>query len=188
VNFLTPPELLSVLRVAKEKSARDHLLILLAYRHGLRASEVTNLRTTDLIDGSISIKRLKGSKTTLQPLESHRGEPLLNEVKALSDWMRIRPTQSGDALLTSAKGGCLTGKSFNFIFHKYAALAGLPKEKSNPHILKHTICNHLVRAGLSLSYVQQRVGHSAISSTQRYVSLNDREVAEKTHDALMNIF
>jgi integrase len=70
VVFLKPEETLAVLRVAKERSVRDWAMILLAYRHGLRASEVCGLRLTnvDLKDGAISIQRLKGSMRTVQPL------------------------------------------------------------------------------------------------------------------------
>ena len=60
VAFLKPEETLAVLRVAKERSVRDWAMILLAYRHGLRASEVCGLRLfdVDLKDGAISIQRL----------------------------------------------------------------------------------------------------------------------------------
>jgi len=189
MNFLSPDELLSVLRTAREKSLRDWLLILCAYRHGLRAGEVTALRTTDIVDGALSIKRLKHSKHTVQQIEGHTGAPLLNLERGLRDWLkRERPRDQGDALFPSQKGSFLTAKSFNFIFKKYALEAGLPKEKAHPHILKHSICNHLIRAGVDLAYVQGRVGHASISSTMKYVSLSDAEIGEKTHNALMSIF
>jgi len=52
-------------------------MILLVYRHGLRASEICGLKLTDidLKSGSISIRRLKGSMQTVQPLHPHRGQP-----------------------------------------------------------------------------------------------------------------
>lgn len=185
MNYLQPSELLSVLKIARAESLRDWLLILTAYRHGLRAGEVTALRTTDIIDGALSIKRLKGSKHTLQPLENHKGEPLLNLERGLRDWMRVRPTDAGDALFPSAKGGTLHPKSFNFIFHKHAQKAGI---NFGPHSLKHSLATHLIRANVNLAVVQQRLGHASISSTMKYVHLNDAEVAEKTHDALMSVF
>lgn len=188
MNFLTPQELLSVLRIAREHSLRDHLMILMAYRHGMRAGEITSLATTDVANGALNIARLKGSKLTIQPIENHKGEPLLNEVKGLSEWLRVRPRDSGGALFPSHKGGCLTAKSFNVIFKKYAHLAGLPADKDNPHILKHTLATHLVRADVNLAVVQQRLGHASISSTQKYIHLNDKEVAEKTHNVLYEVF
>ena len=80
---LTPDELLSVLKVARERSSRDWAMILLAYRHGMRASELCGLRTAevDLESGSLDIRRLKGSLHTIQPLCRHKGQPLLDEVR-----------------------------------------------------------------------------------------------------------
>jgi integrase len=81
---LEPAEVLSVFRVARAKGARQWAIIVLAYRHGMRASEVCNLRLEDIDmkNGSIVVKRLKGSLRTTQAVTEHRGEPLLNEVKA----------------------------------------------------------------------------------------------------------
>src|SRR2546423_3181926 len=81
MTFLTPDETLSVLKAARERATRDWAMVLLAYRHGLRASEVCGLKLSDidLKVGSISIRRLKGSLPTVQPLYPHRGQPLLDE-------------------------------------------------------------------------------------------------------------
>src|ERR1019366_3715210 len=61
--FLTTDETLMVLKAARERATRDWTMVLLAYRHGLRASEVCGLKLADidLKTGSISIRRLKGS-------------------------------------------------------------------------------------------------------------------------------
>lgn len=61
--FLEPAEVLSVLKAAKAKGSREWAMVLVAYKHGLRASEVCNLRLddVDLKNGSIVVERLKGS-------------------------------------------------------------------------------------------------------------------------------
>src|SRR5215831_9633456 len=81
---LIPEEILQVLKVASE-SKRNLAMILLAYRHGMRASEVCDLRLSDLDlrNGQINIRRLKGSLTTTQPLSDLPGQPLLSEKKIL---------------------------------------------------------------------------------------------------------
>jgi type 1 fimbriae regulatory protein FimB len=73
MTFLTPVETLAVLKVAKQRSIRDWAMILLAYWHGLRASEVCRLKlaAVDQKAGSISIRRLKGSLQTVQPCAIH---------------------------------------------------------------------------------------------------------------------
>jgi len=190
VNFLTQDEVLSVLRVARQESMRDWLLILLAYRHGLRATEVTSLKVSDIQNGALDIKRAKGSLRTIQPLDIFKGEPLLNEKVGISAWLKAgaRPTDAGDALFPSAKGGSLRPDSFNKIFKHYAHKAGLGADKDNPHILKHSCATHLIRVNVNLAVVQQRLGHASLSSTQKYVHLSDTEVAEKSANAMYEVF
>lgn len=188
MEFLTGDELMSVLRTAHKHSLRDHLMILFAYSHGLRASEVCGIKLEDISDGSLTIERLKGSKTTVQPLVPHRGQPLLDEVKCLREYLKVRAKDSGNVLFPSLKGGKLARNRFYTMFNAYAVEAGLPESKRNPHILKHTAANHLIRAGMDVAFVQARLGHADIGSTMCYVSLNDEEVAKKAHDAMMNTF
>src|SRR2546423_11782332 len=92
MTHLEPTEVLSVLKAAKAKGAREWAMIVVAYKHGMRASEVCNLRLCDIDmqNCSIIVQRLKGSLRTTQALTEHRGEPLLNELKALRDWLRRR--------------------------------------------------------------------------------------------------
>jgi type 1 fimbriae regulatory protein FimB len=63
---LEPAEVLSVLRVAKSTGAREWAMIVIAYKHGMRASEVCNLRLNDIDmkNGCIVVQRLKGSLRT----------------------------------------------------------------------------------------------------------------------------
>src|SRR5579863_3714146 len=91
MTILSPTEILDLLKSARKHSTRDWAMILLAYRHGLRASEVCGLKLADLDlkGGSISIRRLKGSLHTIQPLFQHRGQPLLDETGAVRAWLRM---------------------------------------------------------------------------------------------------
>lgn len=190
LDFLTPTELLSVLRVAREHSTRTWTMILIAYSHGLRASEVCGLKLVDINikDATIAVKRLKGSLATVQMLMPHRGEPLLDEIGALKAWLKDRPADAGDALFVSAKGGHLSRVQFFTIFQGIAERAGLPANKRHPHALKHSLASHLISANTNLAKVGQFLGHKSISSTMKYVSVSDRQASEAAHAALMNIF
>jgi len=128
---LEPAEVLAVLRAAKAKGAREWSMFVLAYKHGLRASEVCNLRLDDIDmkNGSIVVQRLKGSLCTTQAVTEHRGEPLLNELKALREWLRQRPDDGSDYLFTSQKGGRLDRSQFFRLFQAIASEAGVPAEK-----------------------------------------------------------
>ncbi|SRR5712692_10852971 len=193
MSYLSPDELLKVLRVAKEHSLRDWCMVLVSYRHGLRASEICGLKLTDIDrkDGSISIKRLKGSLHTTQPLYQHRGQPLLDEHKAVKAYLAERPQTGGNALFVSQKGkkgGHLDRSAWNRIFKAIAEEAGMPAEKCHCHVLKHSLANHLIKGNVNLALVKQSLGHANIQSTMKYLGVTDAEASEATAKALMDIF
>src|SRR5437660_9523088 len=137
ISMLTPQETLELLKAARKRSTRDWAMILLAYRHGLRASEVCGIKLADVDfkTGSISIRRLKGSLHTVQPLYQHRGQPLLDETAAIRAWLRKRPADGSDYLFSSQKGGRLDRTQFFRCFQKVAESTVLPMETRQPPVL-----------------------------------------------------
>src|SRR5271163_1309658 len=103
MEFLTESELLKVLATARQESARDFCLILVAYKHGLRSAETAALTLDDLKDDCLDVVRKKGSLHTVQPLTPHRGQILLDEPKAIKAWLEVRPDDGSRALFTSQK-------------------------------------------------------------------------------------
>ena len=190
MTFLTLDEMLAVLKAARQRATRDWAMVLLAYRHGLRASEVCGLKSADidLKASSISIRRLKGSLTTVQPLYAHRGQPLLDELAALRAWLKARPADGSDFLFTSQKGGKLDRTQFFRVFRAIAESAGLPSEKRHPHVLKHSLASHLVAGNVNLALIRQALGHRSITSTMQYVGTSDGQAAEAAQAALMRLY
>jgi integrase len=190
MQYLEPAEVLSVLRAAKAKGPREWAMIVVAYKHGLRASEVCNIRVddVDLKNGSLAVSRLKGSLRTTQAVTEHRGEPLLNEHRALREWLRERPADGSEYLFISQKGGRLDRTQFFRLFKAIANEAGLPAEKQHPHALKHSLASHLVAANVNLALIKQQLGHKSIGSTMRYVTTSDQQASKATTSALMTIF
>jgi type 1 fimbriae regulatory protein FimB len=187
---LSTTELLSVLKIAKARSVRDWCMILLAYRHGMRASEVCGLKLSDvnLKEQSVRVARLKGSMMTVQPLYSHRGVPLLDELGALRAWLRDRKADGSDFLFVSQKGGKLHRSAFFRLFQSVAAAAGLPVEKRHPHVLKHSLASHLVAGNVNLALIKQCLGHKSISSTMEYIGVSDKQAADAAGAAMMALF
>ena len=188
--MLTPQETLELLKAARKRSTRDWAMILLAYRHGLRASEVCGIKLADvdLKTGSISIRRLKGSLHTIQPLYQHRGQPLLDETAAIRAWLRKRQADGSDYLFSSQKGGRLDRTQFFRSFQKVAESVGLPVEKRHPHVLKHSLASHLVAGNVNLALIRQALGHRSIGSTMQYIGTTDAQAAEAVQRALMGLF
>jgi integrase len=165
-------------------------MIVVGYRHGLRASEISNLLLSDLDmkNGSIVVERLKDSLRTVQAVTEHRGEPLLNEVKALREWLRERRDDGSDFLFNSQKGGRLDRSQVFRLFQAIARKAGLAAEKQHPHCLKHSIASHLVSGNVNLALIQRQLGHKSIGSTMRYVTTTDHQASKATTSALMHIY
>ena len=187
---LTPEELIAILKTARSRSARDWAMILLAYLHGLRASEVCDLKIADveLKAGSLSVRRLKGSLHTVQPLYRHKGQPLLDEIAALRSWLRERQADGSDYLFLSQKGGRLHRSQFFRIVQACAEAAGLESQKCHPHALKHSVASHLVAGNVNRALVQQCLGHKPIGSTMKYVAVSDSQATEAAQAALMRLY
>lgn len=127
---------------------------------------------------SITIRRLKGSLTSVQPLYQHRGMPLLDGTVALRGWLKNRHQDGSPFVFTSQKGGRLHRAQFFHIFQAIAEAAGSPVEKRHPHCLKHALGSHLVAGNLNPALVKQALGHVSINSTMQYIGTSDRQAAD----------
>ena len=167
MQHLTREELLRLLGAAKAKSDRDWAMILVAFWHGLRASEVIGLTGKNIKDGYITVQRLKGSMRTIQPLIAHT-DPLLNEKPALEELVRQRGTE---------RLFPMTRAWFWSIVQKHGATAGIPSQKRHPHTLKHAIAMQTIKSA-GIENVRQYLGHKSISSTGAYLKVSDEVASE----------
>jgi len=191
MQALTQREVLSVLKFASD-SKRNQVMILLAFRHGLRASEVCALKLgdVDLKNGTITIRRLKGSLKSTQDLLDHPGQPLMCEKRLLRAWLGERETyhDASDYLFLSQKGGKLDRSAFYRAFQQIAKRAGLPAGKQHPHCLKHSLGYFLVEQGVSLPSIQQTLGHKSLASTGVYLRVGDDRANKDSARAFGNGF
>jgi len=192
MQALTRKEILSVLKIAKFQSKRNHAMILLAFKHGLRASEVCALKVSDidLKNGIITIRRLKGSLKSSQDLLDIPGEPLICEKQVLRAWLAERETyrDASDYLFLSQKGGKLDRSAFFRVFQSIAERAGLPASKRHPHCLKHSLGYYLVEQGVSLPSIEQTLGHKSLASTGVYLKVTDDKANRDAARAFANGF
>jgi len=181
LRFLTQSELKALLDRAKKQSLRDFAMILLAYRHGLRASEVCNttVENIDLEAGNIRCERGKGSICNWQSLAE-------DEIKALRAWLRKRPKSASPYLFLSRKGTPVSRYQFFRIFRDLAKALGLSDEKCHPHILKHSLGTHLANTGVAPQVIQQRLGHRNIQNTMVYLTISNGFVDRAFGTALAN--
>jgi integrase len=165
LQFLTQEELKRLFGVIKD--TRDKALFLLAYRHGLRASEIGLLQRTDvdLKQGRITIHRLKGSLSGIYPLQP-------DVIKRLRAYLRSR-ADSLPYLFISNRGVPIDRRTLWCAMQTYGKKAGLPPEKRKFHSLKHSIATHLLDARGELKFVQDWVGHKNIQNTTKYAQMTN---------------
>lgn len=164
-EYLTEQE---IEKLRKHASLRDSAMILLAYRHGLRVSELVALEWKHVISldqesrASIKIERLKGSIDGTHPLEP-------DEVKALR---RLRKEFPDAVYLFPARdGGMLTAAGFRKQLTRIAEAAGLAALRVHPHMLRHSAGQALVDK-MPLGMLADFLGHAAIQNTRIYSRAN----------------
>jgi type 1 fimbriae regulatory protein FimB len=188
MKSLTTKQVLQILKVSSE-SQRNHAMILLAYQHGLRASEVCGLKLKDLDfkNEKITIRRLKGSLETTQSMSNVMGQPLLSELRVLKAWLAER-IDASDFLFTSQKGGRIDRTQFFRIFQSTAERAGIPVDLRHPHCLKHSLGFALMQSGAHMAVIKQALGHESMQSTSVYTTASDQMADKARRSAMANLF
>jgi integrase len=189
MKALSQDEILKVLKAASD-NPRDLAMILIAFRHGMRASEVCGLelKDLDLKNGEITIRRLKGSLKTTQPLADLQGQPLLSEKRVMRAWLAERGNHPSKFVFVSQKSGRVHRSQFYRVFSAAAEKAGLPKDKRHPHCLKHSLAVMLVGANTNLATVRIALGHKSIASTAVYAVPTDETAGKAVLNALASTF
>ncbi len=141
---------------------RDRVLFRVAYRHGLRASEIGLLSRSDadLRTGRLTVHRLKGSLSGVYPMQP-------NTQKLLKTYLRSREDVS-PYLFVSNRQVPISRYTLWYLMQTYGEAAALPPEKRTFHILKHSIATHLLDAGADLAFVRDWLGHANIQNTLIY--------------------
>ncbi|MBU1231017.1 MAG: tyrosine recombinase XerC [Proteobacteria bacterium] len=160
---------------------RDLALAEVLYGSGLRVSEALSLTVDDVrTDRGFVRVRGKGGKERLAPLSQAAKERL---VEYLGLRQELAAGSPGQALFLGVRGGPLTRREAQRIVARLAAGAGIG-QSVHPHTLRHSFATHLLQAGADLRSVQEMLGHSRLSTTERYTHLDLRhimEVYDRTH-------
>ncbi|MBV8967566.1 MAG: tyrosine-type recombinase/integrase [Verrucomicrobia bacterium] len=173
-EHLTKDEVDKLLAAAKRgdlsrNPERDHCLLFLMVRHGLRVSEAAKLKLSDvdLETRTIYIKRLKRGKPAVHPIYN------AGEMKALQEWLKIRKTivSDYDNLFLSEQRKPINRATVWMLVDKYGRAAGLGNLNLHPHMLRHACGFDLANRGNDTRLIQGYLGHQNIQHTVRYTEL-----------------
>ncbi len=185
-EVLTPSEIdviIDSIDTSTPAGLRDRAIIEVLYACGIRVSELTGMKKSDLFFEEEMIRVFgKGSKERFVPIGSAA-------IKAINDYLLhsrplIAKPSSGPVLfLNTKRGGGLSRVAVWMMIKEYAGLAGINK-RVYPHIFRHSFATHLIEGGANIRAVQEMLGHTDISVTQIYTHIDIsyiRDVVNRFH-------
>ena len=179
VSFLPIDETMAMMDVHDGRAltdghapARDAAIVELLYASGLRVSELVGLDLRDVDLAELTVRVIgKGRKERIVPFGGAAAS-------ALRTYLDARGPGPG-AVFLNRRRGRLTVRSVHTIVRRRARAAGIVRRVS-PHTLRHTFATHLLDSGADLRMIQELLGHSRLSTTQRYTHVGS--------DQLMRIY
>jgi len=166
-EYLTNAEIDLLIDAAKANrhGHRDATMILVAYRHGFRAAELTDLRwdQVDFKSAILHVRRVKRGTPSSHPI-------LGDELRALRQLQREQEPKSA-FVFTSERDGPFTAAGFARMVERAGETAGL-EFKAHPHMLRHACGYALANKGHDTRAVQAYLGHRNIQHTVRYTELS----------------
>jgi integrase/recombinase XerC len=172
---------------------RDRAILELFYASGLRLSELVAIDLEDLNVSDRMVRVMgKGGKERILPFNQ-------STVSALKAWMkdraaivatrpmrpakksskasRPRDLKTSDPLFINYRGTRLTGRSVDRLLRRYVAQCST-RMGISPHALRHSFATHLLQRGADLRAIQELLGHSRLSTTQRYTHVNAAQLID----------
>jgi type 1 fimbriae regulatory protein FimB/type 1 fimbriae regulatory protein FimE len=165
-EYLTPAEIEKLIKAAKDGrwGLRDSTLIIVAYRHGLRAVEACQLEWSQVEFGrnaALHVTRAKKGKPSVHPI---KGE----ELRMLT---ALRKASDSGYVFTSERGTPFTTDAINRLVKIIGQRAGLPLPV-HFHMLRHSCGYKLANDGIDTRAIQDWLGHVSIKHTTRYTALS----------------
>jgi integrase/recombinase XerC len=193
--FLSEPEVTRLIETPNTSDPlgrRDRAILELFYASGLRLSELVAIDLEDVnLTGRMVRVKGKGRKERLLPFNG-------SALTAIRVWMKDRaallaarppstgrrskpdgrrPKAEGDPLFINYRGTRLTDRSVDRLLRKYVAQCST-RMGISPHALRHSFATHLLQRGADLRAIQELLGHTALSTTQRYTHVNAAQLID----------
>ena len=158
--------------------ARDTAVILLLYGCGLRISEALSLKYSEMpLTDTLKIQG-KGDKFRIIPILQIAREAVENYLNTLPFTLN-----GNDNIFRGVRGGSLNPRSIQLVMKLIREKLGIASN-ATPHSLRHSFATHLLTSGADLRSIQELLGHSSLSTTQIYTSVDSSrlmDVYSKTH-------
>ncbi|MBN2398810.1 MAG: tyrosine recombinase XerC [Candidatus Aminicenantes bacterium] len=171
-QILTENEMLEFLNALPDKNflqLRNKALFEFLYATGLRISELTELKISDIHFGERLVRVMgKGKKERLVPFHPQAATILSRYLQHVRRGLNYQ----GERVFVNARGGALSQRSVERILPQvYRQLSGSNRH-IYPHLLRHSFATHLLQRGANLRIIQELLGHANLATTEKYTTLN----------------
>ena len=170
-------KILSSIKLTSKTGIRNLAILELLYSCGLRVSELTNLKISDLFFKESIIKVTgKGNKERFVPISNQAQLYINNYIDDIRGFKKIKKNFE-DTLFLNERGSNLSRVMIFIILKKLSSLANINK-KIGPHTLRHSFATHLIENGADLITIQNMLGHESITTTERYLHVNKKHLLD----------
>lgn len=187
-KFLTSPEIDSLCKEPEKNEllwkTRDKALFEMMYSSGCRVSEIVSLKISDLENANSSaIVTGKGKKDRRIFFEEDAKKALDEYLADRKNRFKNQAEEECPYLFVNQNGTHLTSGGVRYILSRYSGEDGI-NHHINPHAIRHTFATSMLSNGADVRYIQEMLGHSSISTTQRYTHITTEsliEIYKKAH-------
>lgn len=177
LSTLEIDKLIDYLKKSKKNSLRNCTILEVLYSCGLRVSELTNLNISDIFFDDFLIKILgKGRKERFVPM-SKIVKDMIKDYLNSERFNTITKKGFEDILFLNNRGEKLTRVMIYTILNIAKKGTGI-KKKVSPHILRHSFATHLIENGADISSIQHMLGHTNITTTERYLHVSKEHLVD----------
>jgi|TARA_B100000795_G_scaffold55039_1_gene36074 integrase/recombinase XerD len=170
-------KILSSIKLTSKTGIRNLAILELLYSCGLRVSELTNLKISDLFFKESIIKVTgKGNKERFVPISNQAQLYINNYINEIRVFKKVKKNFE-DTLFLNERGSNLSRVMIFIILKKLSSLANINK-KIGPHTLRHSFATHLIENGADLITIQNMLGHESITTTERYLHVNKKHLLD----------
>jgi len=170
-------KIISSIKLTSKTGIRNLAILELLYSCGLRVSELTNLKISDLFFKESIIKVTgKGNKERFVPISNQAQLYINNYINNIRGFKKVKKNFE-DTLFLNERGSNLSRVMIFIILKKLSSLANINK-KIGPHTLRHSFATHLIENGADLITIQNMLGHESITTTERYLHVNKKHLID----------
>jgi len=170
--------------VRRATGLRDRAILELLYSAGIRNSEACSLKIADvdLDNGFLRVRHGKGDKDRVVPLGRVAARWIRTYLERSRPLLASGFTSATEILLVGAQGRPMTRHTLAYTVKRVGELASLRK-RITPHVIRHTFAAHLLRNNAPLRHIQEMLGHSKLSTTERYlrITIEDLKAAHRAY-------